>query len=163
AEFTHANSAVAAASAVISESIASLIEGTRLDTEAEVRDYVSKQLDLARSIDERFADFWDDVAPDLDYSKQATDLPYSLVNVQSTVTECVPTAVGIFLIFRQDLEAAICSAAVSGGDTDTVALIVGALSGAYHGVSRIPRRWLDRLSHRQKIESTIESLLTLWN
>ncbi|MBK9143144.1 MAG: ADP-ribosylglycohydrolase family protein [Candidatus Melainabacteria bacterium] len=162
AELTHGNRSVAAAAAVITDSIASFVEGTSLESEDDVRAYVSSEFDLARSIDGRFADFWDDVAPDLDYSRQATDLPYSLVNVQASVNECVPTAVGIFLIFRHDLEAAICSAAIAGGETDTVALVVGSLAGAYHGASRFPSRWLEKLSHREQIERVVKDLLSLW-
>ena len=117
---------------------------------------------MARSIDERFADFWYDVAPDLDYSRPASDLPYSVVNVESSVNECVPTAVGVFLIFRHCPEEAICAAARMGGDTDTAALIVGALSGAYHGASRLPERWLENIKHLDRIDAVVKGLIDLW-
>ena len=162
AEATHNNKSVAAASAVISGSIAALIEGIQLDSEEDVRNYVQKQLESARKIDKRFADFWDDVAPDLDYSKPATDIPYSLVNVEPTVFECVPSSVGLFLIFRHDPEEAICQSAKIGGDTDTAALIVGALAGAYHGASKLPKRWLDSLEDREAIEQVANGMISLW-
>ena len=79
AELTHNNRSVAAASAVICKSVAAFIQGVKLDTSEDVKNYVHDQLEFARGIDKRFADFWDDVAPDLDYSHQATDIPYSLV------------------------------------------------------------------------------------
>ena len=112
---------------------------------------------------EGIADYWDDVAPDLDYSTPAEELPYSLINVDSDVNEAVPTAVGIFLIFRHNLEEAVAAAASSGGDTDTVAAIVGALSGAYHGASAIPERWLNGISHRDRLEQVADQLIALWN
>jgi ADP-ribosylglycohydrolase len=102
------------------------------------------------------------VAPDLDYVNPAADLPYSLINVESNVNELVPTAVGIFLIFRHSLEEAVCAAARSGGDTDTVATIVGALSGAYHGASQIPGRWLTELAHKEELENIAKQLTNLW-
>lgn len=162
AGLTNGDPAVASASAVIADSINAFINGTRLDTEDDVRRYVYREMDLANSIDQRFAEFWDDVAPDLDYTSPASELPYSLVNVQSSVTECVPTAVGIFLIFRHDLEDAICAAARAGGDTDTAATIVGALSGAYHGASKLPERWLLNIAQRERLDKVIKGLTDLW-
>jgi ADP-ribosylglycohydrolase len=162
AEMTNKHRSVAAASAVIQDIVHNFVAGERLDDEEAVRTFVKREFALAKSIDERFADFWDDVAPDLDYSSPATDLPYSLVNVQSSVNECVPTSVGIFLIFRHDPEEAICAAARVGGDTDTAACIVGALSGAYHGVSKLPKRWLDKIGERDRIEKAISGLIGLW-
>lgn len=162
AELTHHNKSVAAAAAVISETIAGFIDGVKIDSEDDVRQYVGEKLDFARKIDERFADFWDDVAPDLDYSEQATEIPYSLVNVEPSVFECVPSAVGLFLIFRNDPEEAICAAARVGGDTDTVALIVGALAGAYHGASKLPKRWVDNLINKEEVDKITSGLSKLW-
>jgi ADP-ribosylglycohydrolase len=163
AKLSQADARVWAASAVIANSIHDLVHGMRLDTEAEVREFVRKQYEIATKIEPRFAESWDDIAPDLDYSSPADDLPYSLINVDSHVNEAVPTAVGIFLIFRHDFEEAVSAAASCGGDTDTVAAIVGALSGAYHGASAIPERWLNRLLQREDLEQVSDQLIGLWN
>lgn len=162
AALSNRDPAVAAAAAVIADIIHHFVAGERLDDEGSVRAFVKREFGLARSLDERFADFWDDVAPDLDYTKPAADLPYSLVNVQSSVNECVPTSVGVFLIFRHDLEEAVCAAARVGGDTDTAALIVGALSGAYHGANKIPQRWKDKVSDSDRIDAVCNGLIDLW-
>ncbi|HEY9714615.1 MAG TPA: ADP-ribosylglycohydrolase family protein, partial [Chroococcales cyanobacterium] len=90
------------------------------------------------------------------------DLPYSLINVESTVTELVPTAVGIFLIFRHSAEEAIIQAARSGGDTDTVATVVGAISGACHGASKLPERWFEKIGQRERLEAVAQGLIDLW-
>jgi poly(ADP-ribose) glycohydrolase ARH3 len=66
------------------------------------------------------------------------------------------------LIFRGDPEEAICAAARSGGDTDTVATIVGALSGAYHGASKLPQRWLDEINDKERLEDVARQLAALW-
>jgi len=163
AKLSQADQRVWAASAVIANSVHDLVHGMRLDTEQEVREFVRKQYEIATNIDPRFAESWDDVAPDLDYINPADDLPYSLVNVDSHVNEAVPTAVGIFLIFRHNLEEAVSAAASCGGDTDTVAAIVGALSGAYHGATAIPDRWLNRLLQREELEEVSNQLIGLWN
>lgn len=162
AKLSQSDSRVWAASAVIAHSISRFVRGDRLDTADQVRGYVRREFEIAGSVDERFAEWWDDVAPDLDYSKPALELPYSLVNIASEVSEAVPTAVGIFLIFRHSYEEAVCAAACAGGDTDTAAAIVGALSGAYHGVSAIPERFLSRLTRRDRLEKVASGLIDLW-
>jgi ADP-ribosylglycohydrolase len=161
-EPVHSDKQVMAAAAVITDSINYLVRGGPLKSEGNVRAYVQRELDLANSIDERFAEAWDGIAPDLDYSVPAKDLPYSLINVETNINELVPTAVGIFLIFRHSLEEAICAAALSGGDTDTVAFLVGALAGACHGAKAIPPRWTDSIAHRPQLEDIANRLTVFW-
>ena len=162
ASLTHGDKRAAASAAVIADSINYFVRGGRLDTADQVRDYVNREIEIANRFDERFAEAWDDIAPDLDYTHPAEELPYSLVNVQPTVTELVPTAVGIFLIFRHSAEEAICAAARSGGDTDKVSIIVGALSGAYHGVDAIPERWREKIQHKQRIDDLCAGITKFW-
>jgi poly(ADP-ribose) glycohydrolase ARH3 len=163
AKLSQSDKRVWAAAAVLADSIGRFVRGQKITTGDEVKSYVQAELDNANKIDERFAESWDDVAPDLDYMTPAEELPYSLINVDSHVNECVPTAVGIFLIFRHNFEEAVAAAASAGGDTDTVAAIVGALSGAYHGLSAIPERWLKQISHREALENVARGLIELWN
>lgn len=162
ARLSHLDGRALAAAAVVADSIHFFIEGARLSSGEDVRNYVKREYELANKYDVRFGESWDDVAPDLNYEQPAEDLPYSLVNVESSVLELIPTAVGIFLIFRHSLEEAVCAAARSGGDTDTVACLVGALSGAYHGASGIPQRWLDKLEGRERLEKAADALAKLW-
>ena len=162
AKLSQGDSRVWAAAAVVAHTVSRFIRGDKLPDESSVRNYVRQEFAVATQIDTRFAEWWDDVAPDLDYAHPAHELPYSLLNVESNVNEAVPTAVGIFLIFRHNLEEAICAAAVAGGDTDTAGAIVGALSGSYHGASAIPKRWLENLSYRDRLEKVAEGLINLW-
>jgi ADP-ribosylglycohydrolase len=162
AELSHSDRRVACSAAVIADSIRYFIEGNKIVTVDEVRQYVIREYELAKKIDARFAESWDGVAPDLDYTRPAEELPYSLVNVEFDVCESVPTAVGIFLIFRHNLEAAVCAAARSGGDTDTIGAIVGALSGAYHGISNIPRRWTDQIAQSTRLQNIANGMDKLW-
>jgi ADP-ribosylglycohydrolase len=162
AQLSQPDTRVAAGAAVLAHAVNRFVGGDRLDEESQVRTFVKEHFEIAGSIDERFASAWDDVAPDLNYLQPAAELPYSLINVDSHVNEAVPTAVGIFLIFRHNLEEAVAAAASSGGDTVTVAAIVGALSGAYHGASAIPERWLNQISHRDHLEKVADQLIGLW-
>jgi ADP-ribosylglycohydrolase len=162
ARLTTGDSRVWAAAAVIAHTVGSFVRDDAMPDELSVRAYVRREFEVAAQTDSRFAEWWDDVAPDLDYAHPAHELPYSLLNVESNVNEAVPTAVGIFLIFRHNLEEAICAAAAAGGDTDTAGAIVGALAGAYHGASAIPQRWLDKIAHRDRLERVAEGLMNLW-
>lgn len=53
----------------------------------------------------------------------------------------VPTALACFLTHPDDFAAAVTAAISLGGDTDTIAAMTGALSGAYHGYTSIPGAW----------------------
>jgi ADP-ribosyl-[dinitrogen reductase] hydrolase len=162
AKMSHGDGRAVAAAGVVADSIRYFIAGGKMETAEQVRQYVQHEFAIAERLDQRFAESWDDVAPDLDYANPPDDLPYSLINVESTVTELVPTAVGIFLIFRNDPEEAICAAARSGGDTDTVATIVGALSGAYHGAAKLPERWISKIAEKERLEKIANQLADLW-
>lgn len=68
-----------------------------------------------------------------------------------TALESVPTALAAFLWHRHDFTATIAAALALGGDTDTIAAMAGALSGAYLGNGSIPPQW----------QSTVEGSSTL--
>src|SRR5262249_22828296 len=59
--------------------------------------------------------------------------------------ESVPTALACFASAPEDYTTAIGRAVLLGGDTDTIAAMTGALSGAYLGLSAIPAGLLERL------------------
>lgn len=70
----------------------------------------------------------------------------------------VPTAIYCFLKHPRSLKDAIIYAISLGGDTDTIAAMVGAISGAYLGEDAIPRQWRERLENKDHIESLAEEL-----
>lgn len=55
-----------------------------------------------------------------------------------TALGSVPTAVALFLRSPDDLETALVSAVQTGGDTDTIASMVGAIAGARVGLTARP-------------------------
>jgi poly(ADP-ribose) glycohydrolase ARH3 len=59
-----------------------------------------------------------------------------------TAQESVPMALYCFLASPESFERVIESAVFLGGDTDTIACMAGALSGAFLGLEAIPRRWI---------------------
>ncbi len=64
----------------------------------------------------------------------------------------------IWLRHYDDIEAAITEAVRCGGDTDTVAAIVGGMVGARAGRDGLPRTWLARLTDWPRSVAWIESL-----
>jgi len=74
------------------------------------------------------------------------------------VLETVPHAIRIFLQDPYDFERAISQAIRGGGDADTIAAIVGAISGAFNGLDKIPQLWIERLENSPKGRDYIKKL-----
>jgi ADP-ribosyl-[dinitrogen reductase] hydrolase len=62
--------------------------------------------------------------------------------------ETVPCVLYIMMLCGHNLEEAVLAAVNDTRDNDTIAAVVGALSGALHGRKAIPARWLDGLPGR---------------
>ncbi|NJK59159.1 MAG: ADP-ribosylglycohydrolase family protein [Oscillatoriales cyanobacterium SM2_1_8] len=65
--------------------------------------------------------------------------------VSGFVEHCIPVAVHIWLSHPQDYAAAVMTAIQCGGDTDSLAAMVGAMVGAAVGPTGIPEVWCQRL------------------
>jgi ADP-ribosylglycohydrolase len=61
-----------------------------------------------------------------------------LIGTSLATQESVPAAFGILALYGQDPWAACCAAAGLGGDTDTIAAMVGAVAGACSGMAGLP-------------------------
>lgn len=73
----------------------------------------------------------------------------------------VPTAIYCFLRQPQFYEDAVIYAISLGGDTDTIAAMAGAISGAYLGIEAIPSEWRAKLENKEYIEALAEDLWRL--
>jgi len=73
----------------------------------------------------------------------------------------VPTAIYSFLKHPKSYTDPVLYAISLGGDTDTIAGMAGAISGAYLGVEAIPDRWKGKLENRPYIETLAEKLWQL--
>jgi len=70
----------------------------------------------------------------------------------------VPTAIYCFLRQPQSYRDTVIYAISLGGDTDTIAAMAGAISGAYLGIEAIPSEWRAKLENREYIEALAEKL-----
>ncbi|MCB9892906.1 MAG: ADP-ribosylglycohydrolase family protein [Planctomycetes bacterium] len=69
-----------------------------------------------------------------------------------TAEEALATALHCFLLYVDDPVLAIRRAAATGGDSDSIACITGALAGAYHGNDAWPHAWRDRIEYKDRIQ-----------
>lgn len=65
--------------------------------------------------------------------------------------EAFATALLCFLMFPNDPVAVIQRAAVTSGDSDTIACIAGAFSGVYRGIDAWPVDWIERIEYRDHL------------
>jgi poly(ADP-ribose) glycohydrolase ARH3 len=72
--------------------------------------------------------------------------------------ESVVTAIACFVLHSTSYTDTIASAILLGGDTDTIAAMAGALSGAYLGIDWIPAGWLAALEDGEKGRSYLDRL-----
>jgi len=84
-------------------------------------------------------------------------LPGGLRDVAMSGWETVAAAHAIALRYSDPLEA-IGRAAASGGDTDTIASIVGAIAGARDGGAVFPRELVERLSCHETLTRIVNDL-----
>jgi len=73
----------------------------------------------------------------------------------------VPTAIFAFLAHPQDFVSTVIYAVSLGGDTDTIASMAGAISGAYLGIDTIPSEWQEQLENRDYISNLADRLWQL--
>jgi poly(ADP-ribose) glycohydrolase ARH3 len=85
---------------------------------------------------------------------QAANLesPAELIELGNRIEalESVPTAIASFALKPESYEATVSNAVFLGGDTDTIAAMAGALSGAYLGTAGLPQRLAARLESSPK-------------
>jgi ADP-ribosylglycohydrolase len=65
--------------------------------------------------------------------------------------EALATSLLCFLLFVDDPLAALRRAALTSGDSDTLACLTGAFAGAYHGLAAWPTAWIERLEYRERL------------
>jgi poly(ADP-ribose) glycohydrolase ARH3 len=73
----------------------------------------------------------------------------------------VPTAIYAFLRNRESYRATVTYAIGLGGDTDTIACMAGAITGAYLGIDAIPERWRHSVEDSARLQALADGLLSL--
>jgi ADP-ribosylglycohydrolase len=77
--------------------------------------------------------------------------PCTLTGAGWVAEEAFATGMLCFLLFYDNPKAAIKRAAVSSGDSDSIAALTGAFAGAHTGVAAWPSEWLERIEYREQL------------
>ena len=65
------------------------------------------------------------------------------------------------LFNTKSYEEAVLTAVNLGGDTDTIAAITGSMAGIYYGLDSIPKKWIDKIQDKERIDKVIDEFATL--
>ncbi|WP_110649288.1 ADP-ribosylglycohydrolase family protein [Salinicola peritrichatus] len=86
-----------------------------------------------------------------------------LVGTSVLAQESIVAAFALAELAGDDPQRALCLAASLGGDTDTIAAILGAMLGACHGLDGLPDEWVAQVRrvNRLDLEARVEALLAL--
>jgi len=120
-------------------------------------------------------DYLKEIAETIDFKNKIDDVERCLINsfnIEKGIAEIGNTSIAhqvvgmalfIFLSNLSDFEPAVvagANAVAKGkkGDTDSIACLVGAMSGAYNGVESIPKKWLDRIENGKKLAIIAQKL-----
>ena len=94
-------------------------------------------------------------------SRLGIDEAIQMLGNSEAAAEAVPLALFMFLSSPRDYANAVLNAANAtgevGGDTDTIACMVGALSGAYNGISSIPAPWVKDVERSKEIQEIAQT------
>ncbi|MCD4843449.1 MAG: ADP-ribosylglycohydrolase family protein [Methanosarcinales archaeon] len=86
---------------------------------------------------------------------------FSIIGTSILTIDVVPSALYCFARYPLDFTRTILTAINAGGDTDSIAAIAGAISGAYLGKDAIPKKWLDGVESSKEIESIAKELMEI--
>ena len=172
AALTHGHPTALAASDLTAWTVADLLAGGDLSAlPRRLRDYARSQRTVyhadwlgplwQRPFSTTPADFiargWDEclgVLDCLDRALQQADRdadPCLLTGEGWVAEEALATGLLCFLLFPDDPVAALRRAAVSSGDSDSVACLAGAFAGAHHGLAAWAQDWLQRIEYRDRL------------
>lgn len=107
--------------------------------------------------EEYIARGWDECLQALDRLEQALKVedrasdPCQQTGAGWIAEEALATGLLCFLLYPEDPVAAIRRAAVSSGDSDSIACLTGAFAGAYHGLAAWPSEWLEQIEYRDQL------------
>ncbi|GCE09637.1 ADP-ribosylglycohydrolase family protein [Dictyobacter aurantiacus] len=100
---------------------------------------------------------WDECLAVLERLRQAMQHPdresdpCQITGAGWIAEEALTTGLYCFLLYPEDPVSAIQRAAVSSGDSDSIACLTGAFVGAYLGMSTWPADWQQRIEYRERL------------
>lgn len=172
AALTHGHATGLAAADLTAKAIALTVDGAQPDTLVDIlREYAISRREIyredwlgdlwQRSIADSPGRYitrgWDECLVRLDRLEMAlkfpdrTTDPFTLTGLGWVAEEALATGVLCYLLFPDDPVAAIRRAAVTSGDSDSIACITGALAGARWGLDAWPEDWIRRIEYADRL------------
>jgi ADP-ribosylglycohydrolase len=172
AALTHGHPTALAASDLTAFAIADLVAGKDSSgLPARLREYANSQRlvwhagwfstlwqrPYISSPEEFIAKGWDECLAALDKLEAAllkqdrTTDPCQQTGGGWIAEEALVTGLLCFLLFPDDPMAAIRRAALTSGDSDSIACLTGAFAGAHHGLAAWPVDWMSRIEYRDEL------------
>lgn len=142
AQISHARDGIWGAQAVAASVAAALGTATPEEIVAAGRAYIPENSWLGRSLDWVFAIIDEYKTIEAAWERLHVDLWNP---IHSMVAEALPQAYAIFLLTGGDFHRGMFWACNFGRDADTIAALVGAMSGAIHGQDVIPEAWAEKV------------------
>jgi ADP-ribosylglycohydrolase len=173
AAFTHGHPTALAAADLTATAIADLVEGGdpasllqrlrayALDQRTHYHEsWLSslwEQVSIFSSPQEYIAYGWNECLHVLDRLERAVQIrdrtsdPCQHTGAGWVAEEALATGLFCFLLYPEEPVAAIRRAAVSSGDSDSIASLTGAFAGAYHGLAAWPTEWVTRIEYGDQL------------
>ncbi len=172
AAMTHGHPTALAAADLTAQAIATLVTGCApVQLPAHLRQYAQEQRTTYHadwlgtlwqragmsSPEEFIARGWGECLGVLDRLEQALQQqdresdPCLATGAGWIAEEAFATGLLCFLLYPDDPLAAIRRAAVTSGDSDSIACLTGAFAGAYHGFTAWPKEWVKRIEYAGRL------------
>jgi ADP-ribosylglycohydrolase len=183
AALTHGHPTALAAADLTATAVASLASGTPpADLPASLRNYAERERRVyhgdwlgelwqgpgATTPEDFIARGWMECLAALDrldaalaHPNRAAD-PCLATGAGWVAEEALATGLICFLLFPDDGVAAVRRAAVSSGDSDSIACLAGAFAGAALGIEAWPVAWVGRIEYRERLAAIGEGWDRFW-
>jgi ADP-ribosylglycohydrolase len=142
AQISHARDGIWGAQAVAASVAAALGDATPNEIISEGARHIPEDSWLGRTFRHAMSIYEEHPSIEDGWQRLHTDL---WTPVHSMVAEALPQALMIFLYTQGDFRKGMFWACNFGRDADTIAALVGALSGAMHGQDVIPSAWVEKV------------------
>lgn len=150
---THNNPEAVTGATAVAYAIARLVSG-EVDKEAflpEIATFVGDS-EVTRNLEQ---------AQSLLSTRTSTEEALAVLGTSGYVVETVASALYCFLRTPGNFMATVASAVKGGGDTDTIAAIAGAISGAYKGVANMPQHLVEQVEDSGRLQKLGEAIYHL--
>jgi len=146
---THGHSCALAGSVAVGALVSMALEGERAER------MLDRVIDLTADISDEFVAHMERVPRALESDPAEA---WALLGEAWVAEEAVAGALYCFLRTPGDYRATVLCGANTSGDSDSLACIAGAISGAYNGIDAIPQDWQDRVERADELRDVARRL-----